>query len=78
MKTYSIAEVKAHMVSLVQQVVDIGEGIVIGHEERPMVQMVPYAIKAAGNRLGAFKGKIHLAVDFDDWDAEEKRGLRMN
>lgn len=75
-KTYTITESKAQLSSLVQQVMETGEMVVIGKHGQPMVKLVPYEAEFnPSKRLGAFEGEIILSDDFDTWGSEEARAL---
>jgi prevent-host-death family protein len=76
MKTYTITESKAQLSSLVKQVMETGEMVIIGKHGQPMVKLSPYRPKPnAWQRLGAFKGQIKLSKDYDEWDDEESHAL---
>jgi len=71
MKTLTITESKAHLSSLVEKVYTSGKSITIGRAGKPMVQLVKFTPARGANRIGAFKGKINIAPDFDTWEGEE-------
>lgn len=66
------------MSSLVQQVMESGQMVVIGKHGHPMVKLVPYqADLNPAQRLGAFEGQITLSDDFDTWGPEEAQALGL-
>jgi prevent-host-death family protein len=65
----NIHEAKTHLSRLVDRAA-AGEEIVIGRAGRPLVQLVPYHPPVEPRRLGALKGRIRIAPDFDDTDEE--------
>jgi hypothetical protein len=50
---------------------------VIGKAGKPMVQLVRYVPSSGGRRLGAMRGRIRTAPDFDSWNEEDARALGM-
>jgi len=78
MKTWTITESKAQLSALVEQVVTTGRPVVIGRGGKAMVQLVPYGTAHGKNRrLGAFRGQIKMAEDFNSWGEEESRAFGM-
>jgi antitoxin (DNA-binding transcriptional repressor) of toxin-antitoxin stability system len=50
----------------------VGEEVVIARDGKPIAKLVPIDIKPqTERRLGALKGKIWIAEDFDDMTLEE-------
>lgn len=77
-KTFTITEGKAQLSALVARVVASGEPVAIGRAGRPMVQLVRYAApEKKPRRIGAFRGKIKMAADYDRWNAEESEALGL-
>ena len=68
----NIHEAKTHLSRLVDRAA-AGEEIVIGRAGKPLVKLVPYRPPAEPRRLGALKGRIWIAPDFDDTDEETVR-----
>ena len=60
----NIHEAKTHFSKLVERAA-AGEEIVIARAGRPLVKLVPYAEARAPRRLGAWKGEVWIAPDFD-------------
>jgi prevent-host-death family protein len=59
-------EAKTHLSRLVERV-EAGEEIVIGRAGKPVAKLVPYRDERAVRRgLGAWKGRVKIADDFDD------------
>jgi prevent-host-death family protein len=77
MKTLTITESKTRLSSLVESVVRTGSPVVIGKAGKPMVQLVRYVPSSGGRRLGAMRGRIRKAPDFDSWNEEDARALGM-
>lgn len=76
MKTYTITESKAQLSSLVQQVMETGEMVVIGKHGQPMVKLTPYkADDPPGKRVGAFEGQVSYSDDYEEWGEEEARAF---
>lgn len=63
----NIHEAKTHLSRLVARAA-AGEEIVIGKAGKPMAKLVPYIEKKEPRKLGAWKGKVWLAPD---WDSDE-------
>ena len=62
--TVSIYEAKTHLSHLVDRALR-GEQVVITRHGRPVARLVPAARARAPLRLGALRGKIRVAADFD-------------
>lgn len=80
METVNVYEAKTHLSRLLDRVL-AGEEIVIGRAGTPVARLVPY--QAAEPRppraLGAWRGRVQIADDFDDLPdsiAEAFRGHR--
>ncbi|TIT23466.1 MAG: type II toxin-antitoxin system prevent-host-death family antitoxin [Mesorhizobium sp.] len=71
----AIAEVKAILSELVSRA-EAGEEIVITRRGKVAVRLVPPAMPESLPRIGAMKGKIRIADDFDklgpEWDEYAK------
>jgi prevent-host-death family protein len=65
MDQYNIAEAKARLSELVARAAD-GEDVIIARDNKPMVRLIPVALKRGGVRIGALKGKVWIADDFDE------------
>jgi prevent-host-death family protein len=68
----NIHEAKTHFSKLVERAA-AGEEIVIARAGTPVVKLVPYAESRAPRRLGAWKGRVRIAPDFDEYDDEIQR-----
>ena len=62
--TVSIYEAKTHLSHLVDRALR-GEQVVITRHGRPVARLVPAARPRAPRRLGALRGKVRVAADFD-------------
>ena len=60
-------EAKTHLSRLLERVAE-GEEIVIGKAGKPVAKLVPYHETKKPRKLGAWKGKVRLAPD---WNSEE-------
>jgi len=60
----SVHEAKTHLSRLLTRV-DAGEDIVIARYGRPVARLVPIRRPIGPRRLGALKGRIRVAPDFD-------------
>jgi prevent-host-death family protein len=59
-------EAKTHLSRLVERA-EAGEEIVIGRAGKPVAKLVPYQPERPARRgLGAWKGRVWIADDFDD------------
>jgi prevent-host-death family protein len=61
----NIHEAKTHLSRLLERV-SLGEEIIIGRAGRPVAKLVPYAPDAGPRTPGAWRGRVHIADDFDD------------
>ena len=60
----SLYEAKTHLSHLVDRALR-GDHVVITRHGRPVARLVPAARARATRRLGALRGKIRVAADFD-------------
>jgi len=66
MAAFNMHQAKTHFSELVERV-QAGEEIVIAKSGKPVARLVPYADDAPPRRrLGAMRGQIWMAPDFDD------------
>lgn len=65
----NIHEAKTHLSRLVARAA-AGEEIVIGKAGKPMAKLVPYTANKEPRKLGAWRGKVWMAPDFDEPDEE--------
>lgn len=68
MKKINIHEAKTHLSGLIQEVLE-GEEVVIAKYGEPLVTLQPYKPKT-NRKPGAWKGKVHIAPDFDELPKE--------
>lgn len=65
MKTYNIAQAKAHFSELVKRAL-LGEDIVIARDNKPLLRLIPVAEGIQKRQPGSAKGQIlAVAPDFD-------------
>jgi antitoxin (DNA-binding transcriptional repressor) of toxin-antitoxin stability system len=63
-------EAKTRLSQLVKRA-EAGEDIVIARNDKPVVRLVPVpAASALGSVRGAWRGRVHLANDFDQLPAD--------
>lgn len=67
----NIHEAKTHLSRLVARAA-AGEEIVIGKAGKPMAKLVPYTESKEPRKLGAWKGKVWLAPDWDSPEVNEE------
>ena len=65
----NIHEAKTHLSRLVDRAA-AGEEIVIGKAGNPMAKLVPFKKAPPKRKIGAWKGKVWLAPDFDELPPE--------
>lgn len=58
-------EAKTHLSKLVERAAQ-GEEVVIAKAGRPVARLVPYVESDEPRKLGAWKGRIWMADDFDE------------
>lgn len=67
MPLVNITSAKAHLSSLLKQLEENNEEIIIERAGRPIAKILKYTPIRNFNRLGIFKNKISLTEDFDQW-----------
>lgn len=65
----NIHEAKTHLSRLVDRAA-AGEEIVIARAGKPLARLVAYAPPARARELGAWRGQVWIAPDFDETDEE--------
>jgi len=65
MITSNIHEAKSKLSQLIERAV-AGEEVVICKAGKPIVRLIPYNVKRKPRRLGVWRGKVHIAADFDE------------
>jgi prevent-host-death family protein len=68
-KQVNVYEAKTQLSKLLQQV-EAGDEIVIARHGKPIARLVPIQRTATPRQLGSLRGKIWIAPDFDEPDAE--------
>ncbi|MCC8372292.1 MAG: type II toxin-antitoxin system prevent-host-death family antitoxin [Rickettsia endosymbiont of Pseudomimeciton antennatum] len=66
----NITSAKAHLSSLLKEVEDKNEEVIIERAGKPIAKIIKYNPMKSINRLGIFKDKIKVAKDFDKWPEE--------
>ena len=70
MKTYGVAEAKAHFSELMKRALD-GEEVVIAKDHRPLLKLVPIRSKAGGRKPGSGRGQVvYMDEDFNETPGE--------
>lgn len=67
-------EAKTHLSRLVDRAA-AGEEIVIARAGRPVARLVAYEKSSPDRELGAWRGQVWIAADFDDTDEETLRSF---
>ena len=75
MTQVNIHDAKTHLSRLLEQV-EAGEEVVISRAGRPIARLVAYRALAKPRRPGAWRGRIHIAPDFDDLPPEIQATFR--
>jgi prevent-host-death family protein len=68
----NIHEAKTHLSRLVDRAA-AGEEIVIARAGKPVAKLVAYVARSKDRELGAWRGKVRIASDFDETDDETVR-----
>ncbi|WP_341751271.1 type II toxin-antitoxin system prevent-host-death family antitoxin [Candidatus Tisiphia endosymbiont of Piscicola geometra] len=66
----NITSAKSHLSSLLKEVEDKNEEVIIEKVGKPIAKIVKYNPVKSINRLGIFKDKIKVTKDFDKWSEE--------
>ena len=68
MQTVSVADFKANLSSILQEVQEKGEEIVIayGRNHKKIAKLVPYHEEKGHREFGQYRGKIEIPEDFDE------------
>lgn len=69
MTVVNMHEAKTHLSRLVERVAQ-GEDVVIAKAGRPVARLVPYEESGEPRKLGAWKGRVWMADDFDELPPE--------
>jgi prevent-host-death family protein len=64
MKTANIHEAKSQLSKLIDHAMQ-GEEVIIAKAGQPMVRLVPIQADHAPRQGGQWKGRVHIAKDFD-------------
>lgn len=65
MTVVNMHEAKTHLSRLVERAAQ-GEDVVIAKAGRPVARLVPYEEADTPRQLGAWKGRVWIADDFDE------------
>ncbi len=63
-KKLNLYDAKTHLSALVDRAAD-GEEFIIAKAGKPLARLGPQPVRRKRRRFGAWKGKIHIADDFD-------------
>ena len=72
MTSVNIYDAKTQLSKLIARV-EAGEQITISRNGRPAARLVPVDIPQGPRVPGALAGRIRIAPDFDEFDAEQER-----
>ncbi|NQV77184.1 MAG: type II toxin-antitoxin system Phd/YefM family antitoxin [Lutibacter sp.] len=67
MISVNITSAKAHLSSLLKQLEESNEEIIIERAGKPIAKILKYTPIKDFNRLGILRNKINIANDFDQW-----------
>ncbi len=67
----NIHAAKTHLSRLIERV-EAGEEITLARAGRPVARLVPYRGRQEPRKLGAWKGKLWLAPDWDSPEVNEE------
>ena len=67
MISVNITSAKAHLSSLLKQLEESNEEIIIERAGKPIAKILKYTTIKNFNRLGILRNKISIANDFDQW-----------
>lgn len=67
MHSVNITSAKAHLSSLLREVEEKNEEIIIERAGKPIARIIKYKSVKNINRLGPLKNKIKISKDFDQW-----------
>jgi len=70
--TVNIYDAKTRLSKLVSEVED-GAEITISRSGRPVARLVPYRATAPDRAPGAWRGRVEIGDDFDDFTADDER-----
>ena len=78
MISVNITSAKAHLSSLLKQLEESNEEIIIERSGKPIAKILKYTPIKDFNRLGILRNKISIANDFDQWpdDIAIKLGIK--
>lgn len=64
MPRYNIAELKAHLSSLVNRAL-AGEEVIVARDNKPLLKLVPIESPPARRKPGSARNVVKIAADFD-------------
>jgi prevent-host-death family protein len=70
MKSVNITSAKAHLSSLLKQVEEKDQEVIIERSGTPIAKLIKYKPIRIVNRIGKFKNQISITEDFDVWPDE--------
>lgn len=68
----NIYDAKTRLSKLISEV-EGGAEITISRNGRPVARLVPYRTATPDRKPGAWRGKVMIADDFDDFSADDER-----
>lgn len=68
-KSFNVLEAKTHLSRLIEHV-EAGEEVVIARAGRPVARLVPYRTRTSPRMPGIWRGRVHIAPDFDAPDQD--------
>jgi prevent-host-death family protein len=70
-ETVNVHDAKTHLSRLLERV-ERGEEVVIARAGRPVARLVPLRVRTEPRRLGALRGRIRMAPDWDSPEINEE------
>ena len=76
MEIYNVTEAKANLSAILAGIEANHKEVILSRGGKPIAKVVPYVEAAKkNNRIGAMKGKIWVAPDYDEWPEDIARYL---
>jgi prevent-host-death family protein len=76
MRIANIHEAKSQLSKLVERALE-GEEVIIARAGKPVVRLVPVRQSDAPRKGGQWRGKVHIAEDFDELPEDIARAFGM-
>lgn len=71
----NIHQAKTHLSRLLERVAQ-GDEIIIGKAGKPIAKLVPFRETRTRRKPGGWKGRVHIAPDFDQLPEDVARAFR--